>query len=109
MRHKPQGTHVDRAAKFKARLRENTEAAGLPDTPSNRQRIMDATWIDLAMDNTRQAILHGDAISADELTKLVAARNSILPAALELTVRFVGPSDNCPKCGGPLPLSETFL
>ena len=108
MRHKPQGAHVDRAAKFKARLRENTDAAGLPDTPANRQRILDATWIDLAMDNTRQAILHGDAVSADELAKLVAARNSILPAPLQLTVRLVG-RDDCPKCGGPLPETETFL
>jgi hypothetical protein len=85
------------AGKFKERLRANAEAAGLPDTPASRQRIEDAAWIDLAMDVTRAAILRGQPVEVSALERLVAARNSILPSATTLNVRFVD-GFVCPKC-----------
>lgn len=88
----------DHAGKFRERLRENTEAAGLPDTPANRQRIEDATWVDLATDATRAAILRGQAVEVSALERLVAARNSILPSATTLNVNFVEAGAICPRC-----------
>jgi hypothetical protein len=88
--------HVDNAARFKARLRENTEAASLPDTPANRMRITDATYIDLAIDNTRAGILRGEVVEVSALERLVGARNGILPPASEpFVVRFVDHTDIC--------------
>ena len=91
----------DHAGKFRERLRENTEAAGLPDTPVNRQRIEDATWVDLATDATRAAILRGQAVEVSALERLVAARNAILPSATVLNVNFVEAGAICPKCQQP--------
>ena len=86
--------------KFKTRLAENTLAAGLPDTPANRKRIEDATWIDLAMDNTRAAILRGESVEVSALERLAAARNSLLPET-ESTLRIVWNEQcqYCPQCG----------
>lgn len=97
------------AGKFKERLRQNTEAAGLPDTPADRQRIEDCTWLDLATDNVRAAILRGQAVEISALERLVAARNSILPSATVLDVNFVEAGAICPRCQAatmPLPLPE---
>ena len=111
-RRKPDSTHAN---KFKERLRANTEAAGLPDTASNRQRIEDATWIDLAMDVTRTAILRGQVVEASQLERLVAARSSILPKTERLTVAYVymccgcrsecqrDPAELCAACRAELP------
>ena len=106
-RRKPDNSdHADRAGKFKARQRENAEAAGLPDTPANRQRIEDATWLDLAMDNTRTAILRGQTVEVSALERLVAARNSILPSNTVLNVHFIDGSDLCANCRAVLPPPE---
>lgn len=96
--------HAENAARFKARLRENAEAASLPDTAANRMRITDATYIDLAIDSVRAAILRGEVVEVTALERLVAARNSILPpASAPFVVSFVDHSDVCIRCKSPLP------
>ena len=65
-------------------------ASGLPDTPTNRMRVEDATWIDIAIDNTRAATLRGELVEVTAFERLVAARNSILPSPREdIRVAFV--------------------
>jgi hypothetical protein len=43
-------------------------------------KIEDCTWIDLASDNTRAAILRGEPIEVTALERLATARAAILPA-----------------------------
>jgi hypothetical protein len=74
-RHKPNSAALaERGRRLKALQAELLEAAQLPDTAANRQRVETVALIDMAMDNTREAVLRGEIIEVGALERLAAAR-----------------------------------
>jgi len=93
-------TQGDRSRKFQQALNDLAEASGLPqDDP----RLVHASWVTLAQQNLRAAILRGSTVNVGELQHYASLLLELLPKkSMALNVHFVD-TCVCPRCAAEFP------